>query len=157
TILRWPMESTSVRPVHRRARWMRERCPIGWLRISCKQVPWATKAISRPLVDPPGAGVRAMNLRIVIFNGTCLLSAFALVGCATPSKLQQAFSRNASNDIGQTRVTRKEKLAQDFDHARDDAQFNAAASSWERGDLEGCRKILEQLLDRNPNHPRARL
>ncbi len=98
-----------------------------------------------------------MNVRIIILNGAWLLSAVALVGCATPSKLQQAFSRNTSDDIGQTRVNRKEKLAQDFDHTRDDAQFDAAASSWERGDLEGCRRILEQLLDRNPNHPRARL
>ena len=98
-----------------------------------------------------------MNVRIIIFNGAWLLSAVALVGCATPSKLQQAFSRNTSDDIGQARVNRKEKLAHDFDHTRDDAQFDAAASSWERGDLEGCRRILEQLLDRNPNHPRARL
>ncbi len=86
-----------------------------------------------------------------------LLLVTALVGCAGFGDLQQAFRRNTSDDIGQTRANRKDKLAQDFDRQRDDAQFDAAASSWERGDVEGARKILDQLLDRSPNHRRARL
>jgi tetratricopeptide (TPR) repeat protein len=106
--------------------------------------------------DKPG--IRAMTILKTNFQFSALFVALlALPGCAVPGKLQQAFSRNASDDIGQTRVARKDKLAQDFDRQRDDAQFEAAASSWERGDVEGCRKILEQLLERNPNHRRARL
>ena len=83
--------------------------------------------------------------------------ATVLPGCAGFGDLQQALRRNTSDDIGQQRANRKDKLAQDFDRQRDNAQFDAAASSWERGDVEGARKILDQLLDRNPNHRRARL
>jgi tetratricopeptide (TPR) repeat protein len=86
-----------------------------------------------------------------------LVLATVLSGCAGFGDLQQALRRNSSDDIGQQRANRKDKLAQDFDRQRDDAQFDAAASSWERGDVEGARKILDQLLDRNPNHRRARL
>ena len=55
-----------------------------------------------------------MNVRIIILNGAWLLSAVPLVGCATPSKLQQAFSRNTGDDIGQTRVQSEGKAGTRF-------------------------------------------
>ena len=51
---------------------------------------------------------------------------------------------------------RTEQVAKDFDRNRDNAQFEAAASCWQRGDVEGSKTMLEHLLERNPNYPRAR-
>ncbi len=51
---------------------------------------------------------------------------------------------------------RTEQVAKDFDRNRDNAQFEAAASCWQRGDVEGSKTMLEHLLERNPNYRRAR-
>jgi tetratricopeptide (TPR) repeat protein len=66
-------------------------------------------------------------------------------------------ARNQAGDVGPPRENRKEEIARDFDRTRDDAQFEAAASCWQRGDTEGCKNMLTGLLERNPTHRRARL
>jgi tetratricopeptide (TPR) repeat protein len=87
------------------------------------------------------------------------LSLFALnvAGCAGFGSLRDTVKRNMASDVGPSREKRKEAVTRDFDRQRDDTQFDAAASWWKRGDEENCRRMLVQLLDRNPNHRRARL
>src|SRR3954471_10826378 len=81
----------------------------------------------------------------------------SLTGCAGWLPFKSAISRNKAEDVGPTRKDRKEEIARDFDKKRDDTQFDAAASSWERGDPESCEATLKQLLERNPSYRRARL
>src|SRR5262249_27636600 len=85
-----------------------------------------------------------------------LLLALA-TSCAGCSTTKQAVARNTASDAGPSREERKKALAQEFDQQRDDAQLDAAASCWQRGDVEGCNKLLTQILQRNPNNRRAEL
>ncbi len=78
-------------------------------------------------------------------------------GCAGWGSFKKNIARNQADDIGPQRETRKDQVAQDFDKRRDDAQFNAAASAWQRGDAATCEESLQQLLGRNPIYRRARL
>jgi Flp pilus assembly protein TadD len=78
-------------------------------------------------------------------------------GCAGVRTTKQAVARNQAGDVGPPRENRKEEIARDFDRTRDDAQFEAAASCWQRGDTEGCKNMLTGVLERNPTHRRARL
>src|SRR3954454_977723 len=81
----------------------------------------------------------------------------ALTGCAGWLPFKSAISRNKADDVGPARKDRKDEIARDFDKKRDDTQFEAAASSWERGDPESCEATLKQLLERNPSYRRAHL
>ncbi|HZZ28613.1 MAG TPA: tetratricopeptide repeat protein [Pirellulales bacterium] len=88
--------------------------------------------------------------------GALIFCAF-LSGCAGLGDTNQAVKRNTANDAGPSRDDRKKALARDFDQQRDDAQLDAAASCWQRGDLDGCNRILDQLLNRDSNNRRARM
>lgn len=77
-------------------------------------------------------------------------------GCANLSESRQTIARNRVPDISPVRQRRTEEVARDFDRNRDEAQFEAAASCWQRGDAEGSKQMLTQLLERNPNFRRAR-
>ncbi|HEY2881492.1 MAG TPA: tetratricopeptide repeat protein [Pirellulales bacterium] len=94
---------------------------------------------------------------------TWLCCAFALAallslpGCAGFGSLGQNVTRNAASDVGPPRDNRKEALTKEFDENRDEAQFQAAASAWQRGDVEGCRKLIARVLERSPNNRRARM
>ncbi len=78
-------------------------------------------------------------------------------GCATWGSLGTTTVRNQADDIGPKREARRDQVAQDFDKRRDDAQFNAAATAWQRGDTITCEQNLQQLLGRNPKYSRARM
>jgi tetratricopeptide (TPR) repeat protein len=77
-------------------------------------------------------------------------------GCTNLNEARQNIARNQAPDVGPIREKRTEELARDFDRNRDNAQFEAAASCWQRGDVEGSKTMLIQLLQRNPNYRRAR-
>ncbi len=77
-------------------------------------------------------------------------------GCTNLNEARQNIARNQAPDVGPIREKRTEELAHDFDRNRDNAQFEAAASCWQRGDVEGSKTMLIQLLQRNPNYRRAR-
>jgi tetratricopeptide (TPR) repeat protein len=85
------------------------------------------------------------------------ISCVYLSGCVGWGATNQAVKRNTANDAGPSREDRKKALAQEFDQQRDDAQLDAAASCWQRGDVDGCQKIIDKLLARNPNNRRALL
>jgi tetratricopeptide (TPR) repeat protein len=104
------------------------------------------------LFNPASVGIqRASQLAF------CLVF-FAIAGCAGGwGATNQAVKRNTANDAGPSREDRKEALARDFDKQRDDAQLDAAASCWQRGDVDGCTKLIDQLLARNSNNRRALL
>lgn len=61
------------------------------------------------------------------------------------------------DDIGQKRRQRTEDALREFESKRDFAQFQAALTHWDRGDVEACEQTLQRLLQRNPNHHQARL
>ena len=83
--------------------------------------------------------------------------AVSLSGCVSWKSTKQSVARNTAADVGPARANRKEALAQDFDHKRNDAQFDAAISCWQRGDVAKCNELLTGLLERNPDDRRARL
>lgn len=96
------------------------------------------------------------NINITILLVTAFSTA-GLAGCAGWSGPRQNVARNTANDVGPTRADRKEALARDFDKTRNDAQFDAAVSYWQRGDIKNCNQILTSLLERDPNNRRARM
>lgn len=59
--------------------------------------------------------------------------------------------------ISDARQRRLLEVAADFDHRRDEAQYQAALNRWREDDAAGCRETLIQLLNRSPNHCPARL
>lgn len=80
----------------------------------------------------------------------------AVAGCTNLNEARQNIARNQTQDVSPVRQKRTEEVARDFDRNRDNAQFEAAASCWQRGDAEGCKRMLAQLLERNPSYRRAR-
>ena len=83
--------------------------------------------------------------------------AIGLAGCAGWDTIKQATARNKAQDVGPVREDRKTSLAKDFDQQRNDAQYEAALSCWQRSDVSTCNQLLTSLLDRTPNDRRARL
>jgi tetratricopeptide (TPR) repeat protein len=57
-----------------------------------------------------------------------------------------------TEDVAPKREQRKEEVLAQFESQRDAAQFAAATSRFELGDIQDCREILEALLKRNPQH-----
>ena len=100
-----------------------------------------------------------MQSKIHTSSSLLLIMAIALLasGCASMNTIRQAIARNSADDVGPSRESRSVALAREFDRRRDDAQFQAAASAWQRGDLDGCHKLIDQLLERNPADRRSRL
>ena len=96
--------------------------------------------------------------RMTARTGWLALAWLGLVaaGCTNLNEARQTIARNQTPDVSPIRQKRNEDLAHDFDRNRDDAQFEAAASCWQRGDVDGSKTMLIQLLQRNPNYRRAR-
>jgi tetratricopeptide (TPR) repeat protein len=94
-----------------------------------------------------------------IFFALCAtaIAVASLTGCSGMRSFRQAIARNKADDVSPTRKERQSQIARDFDKKRDDTQFDAAASSWERGDPAACELTLQQLLERNPKYRRAHL
>ena len=74
-----------------------------------------------------------------------------LGGCAIPGESPQPA------DVRPQRLQRKAEAARSFDAQRDQAEFTDALSSWQQGDLAGCRQTLDRLLGRNSLHRDAAL
>lgn len=82
-----------------------------------------------------------------------LLMSFALIstGCASTMISSQPL------DVAPKREQRKEEVIEQFESRRNQAQYDAALQSWERGDQRGCRDALRALIERAPEHVDARL
>ena len=61
-------------------------------------------------------------------------------------------------DISPQRKKRSEEFTRQFEQQRDFAEYEAAKTRWvQQRDPQGCRKALEKLLARSPQHREARL
>jgi predicted Zn-dependent protease len=76
----------------------------------------------------------------------CALVA-ALGGCQSIASW-----KGSAKDGTLDRKTRRAEIVARVNHDRDLAEFQAAQSSYQQGDLRGCRAVLEPLLKRNPGH-----
>lgn len=81
----------------------------------------------------------------------CLL--LSVAGCAS----LPAWVKPPVDDITPEREQRERELVERFEAQRDTAAYTAATNRWQQGDSEGCLSILEELLERNPNHRAGRL
>lgn len=74
-------------------------------------------------------------------------------GCAqwNTAKLKIPEMPGAPN-IHPMRKDRAEQAVKDFDRQRDEAQYQAAATSWRQGDYVACNEALDKILARNPAH-----
>jgi len=77
--------------------------------------------------------------------------ALACTGCASLS-----LPSPSTPDVHAEHKVRKEDATKAFEEKRDLAQYQAAVNRWQEGDADGCRKSIEQLLTRNPEHREAR-
>jgi tetratricopeptide (TPR) repeat protein len=98
---------------------------------------------------------RSHYLALIVVPAT--IAMVGLSGCAAWDTIKQATARNKTPDVGPPREDRKAVVAKDFDEKRSDAQYEAALSCWQRGDVSTCNQFLSSLLDRSPNDRRARL
>jgi tetratricopeptide (TPR) repeat protein len=78
--------------------------------------------------------------------------AIAGAGCAGLRK-----SDSVATDVAPQKVERREEVVRQFESARDQAQYQAAANFLRQGNNKACRQSIEQLLGRNPTHHDARL
>lgn len=74
-------------------------------------------------------------------------------GCAqwNTAKLKIPEMPGAPN-IHPMRKDRAQQAVKDFDRQRDEAQYQAAATSWRQGDYVACNEALDKILARNPAH-----
>ncbi len=70
----------------------------------------------------------------------------ACVGCTAVNRVAQ------TTVLPDPQAQRKQEVARQFDQKRDQAEFEAAWSAWQRGDMAVARQSLEALLQRNPQH-----
>ncbi len=84
-------------------------------------------------------------LPLAVTAGCCLLAGCAAI--TTPAATIQEAKRDAY----------LEKEGSAIEQKRDDAQMAAARDRADQGDVDAAEKLLEALLERNPNHTDARL
>lgn len=111
----------------------RRGCSIGFGGFRC----WGLRA--RQLAGRAAVGT----------IGLCLLA--ACVGCAGANWPRQA------GIVPDPQAERKQQVVRQFDQKRDRAEFEAAWSAWQRGDIDGAAQSLHSLLSRNPQHRDALL
>lgn len=94
-----------------------------------------------------------MNLRknIIAQSLPAILAVALMPGCAGPNRLKPIIENAAPE-----RSERERELIDSFSKRRDEAQYQSALQSWEAGDRNGCRELIEKLLERNPKHKEAR-
>ncbi len=73
------------------------------------------------------------------------------MGCSTVSLLQRFVSDRLPGQRPDHR------LAATAERERSQAQFELAEASWRRNDVAGCRRILEEIVSRDPGHRGANL
>lgn len=91
------------------------------------------------------------DARRYVAGWICLVG-FILPGCAS-----MALPQAPVEDVTPQRRARNEAAIREFELKRDQAQYGAAAFSWETGDLDGCYESLTQLIRRTPHHRKGRL
>jgi tetratricopeptide (TPR) repeat protein len=67
------------------------------------------------------------------------------------------FPSSRTPDLQQQAAERKAEITREFEQKRDHVQYQAALARFEANDTEGCRKALQQLLERSPEHYESRL
>ena len=82
----------------------------------------------------------------------CLLLAVAAAGCA---HLRAGDPPVAS--VTDVRQQRAEQVLKGFETRRSFAEFEAALARWNQDDVQGCRRRLEALLQRDPQHHDAQV
>ena len=81
----------------------------------------------------------------------CALCGFVFAGC---NGLQKQAS--PTNDAKPKLRERREAVVQDFEQRRIQAQYLAAVSRWQEGELESCRLLLMAVLEIDPTYRQAR-
>ena len=71
----------------------------------------------------------------------------ALAGCANWATFKPPVA-----DVKPQREKRAQDVAKRYEQHRDAAQYGAAVACWNQGNSQGCRELLEKVLDRNPEH-----
>lgn len=66
-------------------------------------------------------------------------------------------AKSKLQDVAPEREDRQKRFVENFENRRDESQYRAALSAWERGDARACEEQLVQLLRRKPTHRDARL
>jgi len=92
------------------------------------------------------------TVRVSAMVGWACALATVVLGCANISAPNPRAKKAPASQ-----KERKQEVVRQFDENRDRAEFEAAAASWERGDLKACEGTLRGLLERNPAHRDARL
>ena len=90
----------------------------------------------------------------LVLAARCLplpLAAALLVGCASLGGPFRPVDPEKDPKV------RKAEALREFEEHRDRGQFQAAASRWRQGDVDGARESLQKLLARRPEHIEARL
>jgi Tfp pilus assembly protein PilF len=73
----------------------------------------------------------------------------ALGGCrAAPQSVQL-------EDISPLRTDRQQRVVEEFEADRDEAEFHAALNHWEQGEVAACEERLLAILARQPQHQSA--
>ena len=93
---------------------------------------------------------------LVLFAAAIL--ALSLAGCqgATWPRHVAAHVPTAP-DVSATRQRRQEGVLRGFEQRRQQAQYQAALSRWQQQDTEECRRLLADLIERQPEHLEATL
>jgi tetratricopeptide (TPR) repeat protein len=97
-----------------------------------------------------------MNARKLIWLAGLVPAVLAAAGCAGPQGGHGLAAKSASNYRPAAPADRQ-ALARQYDQHRDDAQFQQAEALWQRNDIHGCRRMLEEIAARNPRHRGAHL
>ncbi|MBI3467379.1 MAG: tetratricopeptide repeat protein [Planctomycetes bacterium] len=86
-------------------------------------------------------------MRLVIF--ACVVA--AAPGCAGHRVFQSA------EEPDRDRRARQEAAVRHFEEQRDQAQLHSAMNDWQQGNVSRCRRSLQLIIARNPEHRQARL
>ncbi len=97
--------------------------------------------------------MRSNWISVTRWGSVAALSLAFCGGCAqwNTAKLKIPEMPGAPN-IHPMRKDRAEQAVKDFDRQRDEAQYQAAATSWRQGDYVACNEALDKILARNPAH-----
>ena len=83
---------------------------------------------------------------------SCLL----LLGCASLRSPSAVSVPGSAAPKGPLTKSEAQAAIQHIDEVRDQAQCSQATKLWQEGKVAESRKLLEQVLARNPNQPQAR-
>ncbi|CAK9109404.1 Type IV pilus biogenesis and competence protein PilQ, partial [Durusdinium trenchii] len=107
--------------------------------------------------DDPASGREPLSCRETAKTSALLCAVLAIACCAGCKS--NPFEKVAAplTNIAPDRVEREGEAIAEFERRRDKAQFTAALARYREGDLEECRRSLDGIIERNPEHSDARL